>query len=663
MTPSPLQLEIESLQGPIAIFGAGGFIGTNLLKAVLQVRPDCYGITHEPFVPWRLADVDPAHIRYADVRDRGALETLCQRIQFRTIFSLAAYGGYSEQTDTQRIYETNLVGLSNILHACDKGLAALVHAGSSSEYGLNSKAPQETADLRPNSDYAVSKVAGSYLLRFAGEQLHKPVLQLRFYSVYGPWEEPHRLIPQLVIKGLAGKYPPFVDPEISRDFVFVDDAVEALVLAAGRGVSKVPGASINIASGQKTTIRELAAAAQEMFQIHDAPAWKTMPNRSWDLRDWVGNPERAQAILGWSARTSLKDGLRKTTEWMKEQSTATYAAMRSPALPTDKISAVIACYRDEQAIPIMYERLRRAFQDMHVDYEIIFVNDASPDTTNTVLSTICSEDKRVIAIEHSRNFGSQSAFLSGMEIATGHAVVLLDGDLQDPPELIPQFYARWKEGYDVVYGQRVDRQAKPLQKVFYKLFYRLFRAMANIQIPLDAGDFSLIDRRVVRELLALPETDQFVRGLRAWVGFRQSAIDYVRPERRFGVTTNNFLKNFWWARKGIFSFSYVPLELLMGVGAALTFLSFLALVAQIGYRLWYGHVPPGLTTIIVLILFFGGVQLLALSILGEYIGKVLEETKHRPKFIRKAIRVGSTLITSPDEILRFTESRHHERRA
>jgi dolichol-phosphate mannosyltransferase len=224
-----------------------------------------------------------------------------------------------------------------------------------------------------------------------------------------------------------------------------------------------------------------------------------------------------------------------------------------------------------------------------------------------------------------------------MEISTGDSVILLDGDLQDPPEVITQFYTQWLKGWDVVYGRRVAREGNQILASFYKGFYRLFRSVSYVPMPLDAGDFSLMDRKVVDELIKLPETDQFLRGLRAWVGFKQTGVDYVRPERMFGTTTNNWRKNLSWARKAIFSFSYVPLELLTYLGWALTGLSFLAIIAQVIMYFVQPNIPHGISTIIVLILFFGGLQMLGISILGEYQAKIIEEIKKRPKFIRKNI--------------------------
>ena len=303
-----------------------------------------------------------------------------------------------------------------------------------------------------------------------------------------------------------------------------------------------------------------------------------------------------------------------------------------------RISAVIACYRDAEAVPVMYARLVETFARMGVDYEIIFVNDASPDDAAEVLARLAADDRRIVVVNHSRNFGSQNAFTSGMRIATGDVVVLLDGDLQDPPEMIEQFFERWLAGYDVVYGIRVKREATRVLQVAYKGFYRLFRATSYVSVPLDAGDFSLLDRRVVDALNALPENNRFLRGLRAWVGFRQIGVPYVRPERMFGRTTNSLRKNLAWARQGIFSFSYIPIDLI----AILAFVTFavslvLAVVLVIVRILDPGSVPAGLTTVIVLILFIGGLQLLCLSILGSYLMHIYDEVKRRPPFIVESI--------------------------
>ncbi len=299
-----------------------------------------------------------------------------------------------------------------------------------------------------------------------------------------------------------------------------------------------------------------------------------------------------------------------------------------------KITAIVACYRDAPAVPIMYQRLVAVCSKIDVDYEIVFVNDCSPDNADEVLAELAGRDPKVVVVRHSRNFGSQNAFTSGMQISTGDAVVLLDGDLQDPPELIESFYRKWQEGFDVVYGSRVKREASWFLQIAYKAFYRVFRAASYVPMPLDAGDFSLLDRRVVDALNSLPENNRFMRGLRAWVGFKQIGVPYVRPERMFGTTTNSMIRNLGWARKAIFSFSYIPLDIITWLAVAIVVLSALLAAVQIAVRLLAPRVvPSGFTTLIVLILFMGGVQLLCFSIIGSYMMHIYDEVKRRPPYV------------------------------
>jgi glycosyltransferase involved in cell wall biosynthesis len=300
----------------------------------------------------------------------------------------------------------------------------------------------------------------------------------------------------------------------------------------------------------------------------------------------------------------------------------------------EKLSAVIACHGDAPAVPQMHERLTRAFTGLGVDYEIIFVNDGSPDDAHEVLAALAARDPKVTVVTHSRAFGSQAAFTSGLEIATGDGVILLDGDLQDPPEIIPEFVEKWRDGYQVVYGERVEREATWFLRRAYKLFYRLFRRVSYLNIPLDAGDFSLIDRKAVEALKSLPEKQRFVRGLRAWVGFRQIGVPYHRPERPFGRTTNSMVKNLGWARRAIVSFSYAPLDALFWFGMGTVVLSFFGAIVTFTLRIVDpGSAPQGITSILLVVLFLGGVQLLAISVIGSYLAHMYDEVKGRPTYL------------------------------
>jgi len=308
--------------------------------------------------------------------------------------------------------------------------------------------------------------------------------------------------------------------------------------------------------------------------------------------------------------------------------------MKRTQISKIKLSAVIACYLDGQAIPIMHEQLKKVFIKLGVDYEIIFVNDGSPDDTLVRLERLIKKDKKVTAINHSRNFGSQNAFSSGMRIATGDAVVLLDGDLQDPPEVLPSFFKKLSEGYDVVYAIRRHRKESIPKRIMYYLFYRLLRLVANISIPLDSGDFCVMSRRVVLLLKNLPERNRFIRGLRSWVGFRQTGLTYERQSRMAGKSKYTLAKMFKLAFDGIFSFSYIPLQLLTWGGFIFLALAFFGIILTLYAKLFTDiFIPRGFPTTIIVILFIGGMNMFSLGIIGEYIGRIYDEIKQRQLYI------------------------------
>ncbi len=308
-------------------------------------------------------------------------------------------------------------------------------------------------------------------------------------------------------------------------------------------------------------------------------------------------------------------------------------------LTDKKISAVVVCYRDEGNIRVLYERLSAALSSITPSWEIIYVNDNSPDGSAAILNELAANDRCLTVIHQSRNFGAQAAFTAGMVQSLGDAVILMDGDLQDPPELIESFVKKWQEGFDVVYGVRRkrERSMSKLNQWLYHQFYVLFHYLSYVDIPTDAGEFSLMDRKVVDLMNALPERDRLLRGLRAWVGFKQTGIDYVRPERYWNASTNSFLKNLRWARKAIFSFSYVPLEWVSYLAAFVTVLSLIGILVYVVGFFLYPDIPKGITTVFVLVLFLGSIQLLSISVIAEYIGRVFEETKQRPRYIVREI--------------------------
>lgn len=310
-------------------------------------------------------------------------------------------------------------------------------------------------------------------------------------------------------------------------------------------------------------------------------------------------------------------------------------------LTRKKISVVPIAYRDEGNIEELYRRTVKALKKITPNWEIIYVNDSSPDNSEEILRKLAKKDKYLTVVLHSRNFGAQSAFTTGMRQASGDAVVLMDGDLQDPPELIEKFVEKWLEGYQVVYGERKKRETSlgPLWEFIYHLFYVIFNKLSYIKVPLDAGDFSLMDRVVVDHLNQLPEKDRFLRGLRAWVGFKQTGISYVRPERFWGsgVSTNSFRKGLQWARKAIFSFSYAPLEWVFYAAMLSVFISLFGILFYFILYLLIPNAPRGFMTILLAVLFLGSIQMVVLSLLSEYIRRIFEEVKNRPEAIVKEI--------------------------
>ncbi len=301
------------------------------------------------------------------------------------------------------------------------------------------------------------------------------------------------------------------------------------------------------------------------------------------------------------------------------------------------ISVVVACYRDGGNVREMHRRLSAVLPALAASYEIIFVNDASPDNAEELLNEIAAADPRVTVISHTRNFGSQMAFTSGMRQSIGDGVVLMDGDLQDPPEVIPALVEEWAKGYDVVYGVRSRRAESWPMQFARKLFYRLYRRLSYIEVPLDSGDFSLMSRRVVDCILLMGERDRFLRGLRSWVGFRQTGVDYVRGARFAGESTNSLLDNFRWARRGIVSFSYKPLELISILALIFTGLACVAVVAYVVIYFVKADAPPGYLTMLVAILVLGAVQLICLGVVADYLGRIFEEVKRRPQYLVRAV--------------------------
>lgn len=305
-----------------------------------------------------------------------------------------------------------------------------------------------------------------------------------------------------------------------------------------------------------------------------------------------------------------------------------------------KLSIVVPCYNEEAVIRETHRRLMATIDALEgPDSELIYIDDGSRDATPEILRELAAGSPRVRVLSLSRNFGHQIAISAGLEHATGNAIVTIDADLQDPPEVIPQMLERWRDGADIVYGQREQRDGEPVLRLLsIKAFYRMINWLSSIPIPLDTGDFRLIDRRVLDALLAMPERDRFLRGMVAWTGFRQEYVRYSRASRYAGVTKYPVKKLVQLAMDGIMSFSLIPLRLAIWMGFFVATLSCAGIIYAVVIRLTTSAWVQGWAMLMVALLFLGGVQLIFLGVVGEYLGRIYMEMKRRPLYFIKERR-------------------------
>jgi polyisoprenyl-phosphate glycosyltransferase len=299
------------------------------------------------------------------------------------------------------------------------------------------------------------------------------------------------------------------------------------------------------------------------------------------------------------------------------------------------LSVVIPIYNEQATLSALYRRLTHVLSQnlAELAYEVVFVNDGSTDGSIQILIKLHADDPAVKVVNLSRNFGHQAAITAGLDYAKGDAVICMDGDGQDPPELIPTLVARWRDGNDVVYAVRKLRKEGFIKRGCYAAFYRLLRRLSMVPIPLDAGDFALMDRRVVDCLKALPERSRFIRGLRTWIGFRQTGVEYERQQRFAGVPKYTWSKLVHLAINGLLSFSAIPLRVATAFGFMISFCSLLGIIVALYLKLFTDQAIPGWTATVIPILWLGGIQLLSIGILGEYIAQIFDEVKQRPIYL------------------------------
>ena len=315
------------------------------------------------------------------------------------------------------------------------------------------------------------------------------------------------------------------------------------------------------------------------------------------------------------------------------------------------LSVIIPIYNEEANLPVLYQRLRQTLQEQTIiRFELVFVNDGSTDNSLTLIKQFATQDNTVRYIDLSRNFGQQIAISAGLDKALGQAVVILDGDLQDPPELIPALYARLHQGYEVVYARRKSRSGESTAKLATaQLFYRLLTRLTHTPIPVDTGDFRIISRKVVEALKQMPEQQKFIRGQISWIGFKQTYLEYDRDERANGKSAYSYGKMIRLALDGITSFSNLPLKLATVSGFVVSGIAFLVMLYTLYSRFIIKDYVPGWSSLMISILFLGGVQLIAIGIIGEYISRLSENVRNRPLYIVNETNIPDKPATLPRE--------------
>lgn len=299
-----------------------------------------------------------------------------------------------------------------------------------------------------------------------------------------------------------------------------------------------------------------------------------------------------------------------------------------------EISAIIPSYNEQDNVGLMYERMTKTLSKISPDYEIIYINDCSKDQTLLRIKELAAKDTHVRYLSFSRNFGHQIAVSAGLDYCSGKAVVIIDGDLQDPPELIEQMYEKYKEGYKVVYARRTSREGETwFKKATAKIFYRLLASMTSIDIPVDVGDFRLIDQVIVKHLRNMPEKSKYIRGQISWIGYKQTFVNYHRDARIYGKTNYPLRKMLRFALDGITAFSDKPLKIASGLGIVAAIVSLLALVYALVAHFCFNSTITGWTSLILSVLFIGGVQLITIGIIGEYIARINNDVRNRPLYI------------------------------
>jgi dolichol-phosphate mannosyltransferase len=651
----------------VLITGGGGFLGAGLARRLLDAGHEVHLLLRPGGSRRRLADLEGRfHAHDADLLDGPAVKRAVAACRPEVVFHLAAEGVHGGRGLDESV-RGNVLATAHLLEALEgHDYRALVHAGSGAEYGPREGAIPEDAPLCPATDYAAAKAAAS-LLVLAQARRGRPAVVVRIFGAYGPGEAPARLVPYVMGCCRDGVAARVSAGEQRRDFVFADD-VHELLLAAARDPSAGP--VLHAGTGQAHRVRDVVEAVRRLCGPGPGPVYGAH-QRPGEPALYLADVARTTDRTGWRPRHDLEAGLHRTWEWFRAAPAAGAvsffgarefrppgaAEMAAPPNPDTTaassategrmaaeepwLSLVVPVLDEEEVLGETYAVLTRILAGLGRPYEVIVVDNGSTDRTPGIAAGLCRHDPRWRYLRLSRNFGYQNSITAGMLAAAGEGILVIDADLQDPPELIPQFVARWQEGYDVVYGVRARRVGEPLWRtVPTMLAMRLITWMSDeFKLPAHSGDFRLISRRVRDAFAQLPENNRYVRGLIHWLGFRQVGVPYTRLGRTRGSSKVNWPHLIGFTCNAIINFSIKPVRFfaLLGLGV-------LGLAAVLA-ALWLPGMAGGMTGVHLLLLLNLGVLGCGVGALGEYLAKVHLDGKRRPLFL-----VDYTINLDPERV-------------
>lgn len=588
--PTHLLELAESLRHKkILVTGSQGFIGSHVLNLLSAAKVPCKGISSGKYTSnARLSEAAKKNLYLCDLDNFNAVKMQLQDID--NIVHTATFGSYSWEEDSTDIYK-QVSQLQNLLELCrNKKIESFIHLGSSSEYGTDCKDASENQSCQPNSFYSLAKIHCHNLVNYYGKNFGLPVLSLRLFSIYGPGEHPKRLLPTICQSLLFKSELTLAHPLIKRDFVHIFDTLEIILLSLINIKSSDYGESYNVCSGTQTSLEELETILAQKFTFTNI-VWNKSVGKKWDLENWYGNPQKTLQRFDWRPRISLSEGIKLTLLFYEQ---APQLLQPEVFNPLKKISLVAPCYLDLPSIPLLFQRIEKVFKNLNYTFEFIVIDDVSPDGAYEHLMKYAMQDSRWVLAKHTRNFGSQAVFIHGLELATGEAIILMDGDLQDPPELIPSFIKKWEQGFDLCLGQRISRAEGFAFNMKCKLFYRLWNWFAKIYIPLDCGDFGLISKNAALQIIKQRSRIQLWRSQRAFPAFKTALIPYQRPQRPFGHSTNSNRKLILWSLKFIFSTpNYIAL--------VYTLVGLMGLIGESSFYFWGAWLIVGVGLLLMLL--------------------------------------------------------------